>query len=386
MSNRIKTKYPGVYYREAKRLGGKGTEKVYYIVFKKNGKSHEEKVGRQFADDMTPARAAGIRADRVEGKRLSRKDIKELEEAQKREVAQKWTIERLWKEYKANNPGLKGIKTYTSNYNLYIEPNFGKKEPQDILPLDVDRLRLKLLKKRAPQTVQHVLELFRRIVNFGVQKKLCDGLSFKIEMPKVDNLKTEDLNSVQLNNLLKAIEEDFHPHAGQMMKMALFTGMRRGEMFKLKWTNIDFDRGFINIVDPKGGPDQKLPLNDATRDLLNRHIRTGSLFVFPGRNGGQRVNIAKQINRIKKNAGLPKDFRPLHGLRHVYASMLASSGEVGMYTLQKLLTHKDPKMTQRYAHLRDDALKQAAEVAGNIIQNAAKKKGSIRISQHEFNE
>jgi len=41
------------------------------------------------------------------------------------------------------------------------------------------------------------------------------------------------------------------------------------------------------------------------------------------------------------------------GLRHVYASMLASSGQVDMYTLQKLLTHKSPAMTQRYAHLRD---------------------------------
>ena len=50
-----------------------------------------------------------------------------------------------------------------------------------------------------------------------------------------------------------------------------------------------------------------------------------------------------------------------------------------MYTLQKLLTHKDPKMTQRYAHLRDDALKQASEVAGNIIQNASKKKDDQKV-------
>ena len=70
---------------------------------------------------------------------------------------------------------------------------------------------------------------------------------------------------------------------------------------------------------------------------------------------------------------LPKDFRPLHGLRHVYASMLASSGQVDMYTLQKLLTHKDPKMTQRYAHLRDDALKRASNLAGNLIKESYKK-------------
>ena len=75
------------------------------------------------------------------------------------------------------------------------------------------------------------------------------------------------------------------------------------------------------------------------------------------------------MNRIKKHAGLPKGFRPLHGLRHVYASMLASSGKVDLYTLQKLLTHKDPRMTQRYAHLRDEAIKRASDVAGTLIRD-----------------
>ena len=62
----------------------------------------------------------------------------------------------------------------------------------------------------------------------------------------------------------------------------------------------------------------------------------------------------------------------MHGLRHTYASMLASSGKVDMYTLQKLLTHKSPVMTQRYAHLRDDTLKRASNLAGDIISKAVK--------------
>ena len=51
--------------------------------------------------------------------------------------------------------------------------------------------------------------------------------------------------------------------------------------------------------------------------------------------------------------------------------MLASSGQVDMYTLQKLLTHKSPSMTQRYAHLRDDALQRAANLDGDIITQVA---------------
>jgi integrase len=53
--------------------------------------------------------------------------------------------------------------------------------------------------------------------------------------------------------------------------------------------------------------------------------------------------------------------------------MLASSGQVDMYVLQKLLTHKSPMMTQRYAHLRDETLRKASTLAGNIIEQAATK-------------
>jgi len=151
------------------------------------------------------------------------------------------------------------------------------------------------------------------------------------------------------------------------LKMALFTGMRRGELFKLQWQDVDLERGFIHIRAPKGGPDQKIPLNQAARELLAAHPRGESPYVFPGRGGNQRVDINKQVTRIKQAAGLPQDFRALHGLRHVYASMLASSGQVDLYTLQKLLTHKSAAMTQRYAHLRDEALRRASELAGDLL-------------------
>ena len=112
-------------------------------------------------------------------------------------------------------------------------------------------------------------------------------------------------------------------------------------------------------------------MSEATRRILRGHDRRDdSPYVFPGKDGGQRVTISKPVNRIKKLASLPKDFRPLHGLRHAYASMLASSGKVDMYTLQKLLTHKNPRMTQRYAHLRDNALINASNIAGDIINGS----------------
>jgi integrase len=169
--------------------------------------------------------------------------------------------------------------------------------------------------------------------------------------------------------LLKAIEGSEFKQAGAMMKLALFTGMRQGEMLKLRWKDVDFERGFIRIVNPKGGRTETIPLNDGARAILKAHPREG-VFVFTGRGGAQRKDVHKSTRDIADKAGLPDTFRPLHGLRHVYASMLASSGKVDLYTLQKLLTHKDPRMTQRYAHLRDEAMKRASEVAGEIITGA----------------
>ena len=375
MAKRNKTKYPGVFYREAQRVGGRGSEKVYYVIFKKNGKLIEEKVGRQFVDDMTPAKAANIRGELIEGKRPTRKEIQEQEKAKKNI----WTIDRLWGEYKRQKPDLKGLVPDENRYKKYIKPAFGSKEPKKLLPLDVDRVRLKMLKTKSPQTVKLTLALLRRICNFGAKKRLCLPLSFTIELPQVHNEKTEDLTPEQLTKLLEAIEKGVHPQAGPIMKMALFTGMRRGELFKLKWKHINFVNDFVLLRDPKGGPDQKIPLNDASRELLESYPRSRSPFVFPGRYGKQRTDIHRQVNKIRDKAGLPKDFRALHGLRHVYASMLASSGEVDMYVLQRLLTHKSPTMTQRYAHLRDEALKRASNLAGGIISEAMNRENKQKV-------
>ena len=361
---RHKTTYPGIFYREAERIGGKGMERVYYIVFKKEGKVFEEKVGRQYADDMTPARAARIRAERIEGKRQSRKEIREAAS----EI--KWTLARLWRQYISDKPDTKSFKTDGYRYAKFLKSSFGEKEPKAVAQIDTHRLRLTLAKTLAPKTVKNVLELLERIINFGVKNGLCTGLGFKIEMPKVNNLKTEDLAPDQLSKLMEAISQDHDIQAANFMRMALFTGMRRGELFKLKWEDVDFDRGFIHIRQPKGGKDQTIPLNQAARELLEHHPKSDSPYVFPGRGGEQRIEIRRPIERIRKAAGLPQDFRPLHGLRHTYASMLASSGQVDLYTLQKLLTHKTPAMTMRYAHLRDETLRRAADLAGTLITEA----------------
>jgi integrase len=375
---RFKTKYPGVYYIEGMATDAK-PERIYYIVYRKNGKLIEEKAGRQYANDMTPARAAGIRTLRIQGD-ATNEERREAERAAKEAEAARWTVRKLWAEYKSQYP-IKGLAQDESRFRMHIEPHFGDKEPHELVSLDVDRLRVKLLKSKSPQTVKNILALLRRIVLFGVKKGLCKAPGFSIQMPtKINNLKTEDLSEDEMRRFLTVLANDPDIQVTNLMRLALCTGMRRSELFRLKWDHIDFERGFIHIIDPKGGPDQIIPLNDSARTILENHpILEGSPFIFPGKNGNQRVEIRKAANRIKRNAGLPDDFRPLHGLRHTFASILISSGKVDLYTLQKLLTHKSPMMTQRYAHLRDDALKKASNLAGQLIQQATNAKSSGEV-------
>lgn len=273
------------------------------------------------------------------------------------------TLERIQK----RNPNIKGIIQDQNRFDKYISPIFGEKEISNLTSADIDNFRINLLKTKKPATVKNILELLRRIGTFGLKKQLCDGFNFTIEMPKVNNQKTEDLTLEQLRKLLHVLENDQNKDTADFMKMVLFTGMRRGELFRLQWKDIDLEKGFITIRDPKGSEDQSIPLSDEAITVLINRPKAKTPYVFPGKDGKQRVDIRKSMNRIKREAGLPTDFRALHGLRHVYASMLASSGKVELYTLQKLLTHKSSAMTQRYAHLRDEALKNASNVAADII-------------------
>jgi integrase len=366
---RFPTKYPGVTYLEVTATGTGKPERVYYIRYRRSGRLIEEKAGRQFQDDMTPARAAQIRARRIQGE-SSNEERRQAEKTARLAEASRWTITRLWNEYKANRPDLKGIATDENRFKNYIEPAFGEKEPKDLASFDIDRLRIKLLKTRRPATARNVLELLRRVVNFGVRRNLCEGLRFPIDMPrKLNNLKTEDLTPEQLTNLMKTLDAWPDKQTANLVKMAAFTGMRRGELFSLQWEDVDFERGFIAIRDPKGGKDQAIPMSAPVRALLSTHPKSDvSPYVFPGRRGGKRTDAKKALAKIRTASGLPEGFRPLHGLRHAFASMLASSGKVDLYTLQKLLTHKSPAMTQRYAHLRDEALRQASDLVGTLIE------------------
>jgi integrase len=149
------------------------------------------------------------------------------------------------------------------------------------------------------------------------------------------------------------------------MRIALYSGMRKGEILNLKWQDINILRGLITIKNPKSGKDKTIPLNTKTKAVLEEiNITARCAYVFPGKNGERRTNITRSARRIMNSAGIPDTIRPLHSLRHTFASKLVSAG-VDIYVVRDLLTHSNVAVTQRYAHLSDQALKAGSE---QIIQ------------------
>jgi len=367
-------------------------ERIFYIRYRTpGGKMVEEKAGRTGKpDSMTPAKARAIREDRLRGKDLPNKVRREAERAEKAVEATRYTFEALWTAYKEANAGKRGLVNDENRYRNHIHGPFGDREPKDILPLDVDRLRLSMLKgsarppgrkrkKPGPRkpyaagTVISVLSLFKRIANFGAKRNLCESLRFAVEMPKGAKERTEDMSEAQMARYIRTCREWPDRQAGDFQLLLLFTGMRRGEARNLKWTDVDLGRGFLHLRDRKGGEDTVIPLSEAARGVIEAQTQTTNPFIFLGERGeGPRGirQIGDSARAIRDAAGLPKDWRPNHGLRHTFASHLASSGEVDLFIVQKLLGHKTAAMTQRYSHLRDEALRRGTEVMARVVKEA----------------
>lgn len=243
-------------------------------------------------------------------------------------------------------------------------------EAEKITTEELDRVRRKVeAKGLAAQSVKHVLAQIKRVLRYGQSLGLLvipSGLVF--HMPKVDNRKTEHMTKEQLAAYLKALDEEEDQDAAAFLRLELLTGMRRGAVMGLMWQDCNFENDSITLrgETAKSGKTKHIPMASAVKSILQAINRTGD-YVFPGKDGGPRKDFRRIAQRVRDKAGLPKDFRYNHGLRHTFASALASSGKVTLQQIKDLLTHDSVAMTLRYTHLVNDALMQAASVAENML-------------------
>ncbi len=163
---------------------------------------------------------------------------------------------------------------------------------------------------------------------------------------------------------LEAILGGFQDHVHPMVLLLMNTGMRRGEMFNLRWQDVDFVNKRLTVVGntSKTGQTRYIPLNDEAFDVLykwKQQTKRNSGLIFVGKNGERFTNIDKAWKVLLRDSHI-SDFR-LHDLRHHFASRLVSAG-VDLNSVRELLGHSDIKMTLRYAHLAPAHLSDAVAV------------------------
>ena len=270
----------------------------------------------------------------------------------------------------------KSWKTDDYYYRKHLAPFLGNKTLNQISPLDLERLIMKMKKGKnqhgrpfAPATIKHQLVLLSRLYSVAEMWGLYDGANpcKRVKKPTLNNQKTEFLSEDDLSSLLDVLKAWPDKMSVAYIKFAMYTGIRRGEQFKLRWKDIDLNRKTAALVEPKGKKDQVIPLsNEAIKVLQNVPREFDTPYIFYGRSGQKRTDFKGPWLKIREAAGLPDDFR-LHGLRHNFASALVSNG-VPLYTVQKLLCHKDATTTQRYAHLADQTLRDAVELSDQLFK------------------
>lgn len=152
------------------------------------------------------------------------------------------------------------------------------------------------------------------------------------------------------------------PKIFSIVRFALLTGLRRLEIFHLKPEHVDWTRKTVIVADSKTRTQRIIPLHPEAFMVALYWRAVGGAWLFePSFNPRRRWMAASSWyeNRfvpLMKEAEI-EDFR-FHDLRHTFASRLVERG-VPLYTVQLLLGHSDPKMTQRYAHLSADHLREA---------------------------
>ena len=172
------------------------------------------------------------------------------------------------------------------------------------------------------------------------------------------------LSDTELSKLTKALDEHQNQKAANAIRLQLFAGSRIGEVLGARWSEIDFERGVW--VKPshhtKHKRIERLPLSGAALHLLSamHKVDSASKFLFPGKNPEKPLYDLKRFWRSIMLAADIQDYR-VHDNRHTHASQLVSRG-LSLAIVGRLLGHTNPMPTQRYAHLADDPLREAAEV------------------------
>lgn len=239
------------------------------------------------------------------------------------------------KSYKSDSHMLTIIRAYFKNIMV-----------QDITAKTLEDFKDYLINERELKnsTVNRYNSLLSKAFNLGIANRLIKENPVKfVGKLKEKNYKIRFLTKDEENRLMEALPEYLKP----IVVCALQTGMRRGEIFNLKWSNIDFDYGFIELLETKSGKSRKIPISESLMKVLN-NIERVSEYVFVNPETNKPYNDIKKAWASALKRAKIENFR-FHDLRHTVATRLAESN-IDLVVVKEILGHADIQTTMRYAH------------------------------------
>jgi len=383
----------GVRYREhSTRKHGVAPDRYYTIrYYQVDGTRKEEPLGWASKTGITTKKAAAVlaklKANHVTGtgpatiaeqRAIKKQGDIEKEQREKLEQILNTTFSEIFTKHyypnvQNNRKNWRSIKREEALFRLWIEPIIGLRPLREVMPLHLEKIKKDMLEAgRSAGSIQYALAVVRQAFNYAIQNRLFDGRNPAdktggVKRIKVDNRRTRFLSKEEAKDLLTELAKrsnDVH----DMALFSLHTGARAGEVFSLRWADVDISQGLLIFKDTKSGKNRPAFLTEDVKAMLTSRKPEnvqGDALVFPGKGGVKITQISDSFNRavtaLKLNEGSTDRLMKVtfHTLRHTFASWLAMDG-VNPFHLKELMGHSDLKLTERYSHLSNDALREAA--------------------------
>lgn len=355
-SKRIPTNEEGIFYKQIINENSKEVDKVYLIRYRDLDKDRLKTIGK-YSQGIRINYCKQIRNEILTKIRLGEEPPVILKRKNKKsnsfnDLAGIYFIEK--------ESSVKDIKKIKRSYINHIKPYIGNRSAKDITSEDIKNIQKIKRVNLAERTVNALIQIIGAIYNIAIEKKIFKGnnpVDKSIKRINVDNKRERYLIIDEINILLKEVQEEEYLYL--FVLLALQTGGRLGTILSITKKDIKLESNSVQLKDHKNNSTYLGFYNDELKSLLKKRIEKFNMN-DPIIDRGKQV-IQDRLTKIYNkhfNIGLKIDDRKnrvvTHTLRHTFASHLAIKG-TPIYTIQKLMNHKDITMTLRYAKLAPDS-------------------------------
>jgi integrase len=379
-------------------VGTSGSKVWYLYYYDTNGKKASKKLGG--ADKLTVAQARSLAQD-VGGRVIRGENVK------KEKPAPKFTYGDFLKNHyepwvtSQRKSGMETMRSINAAFGFLMSQPL-----EDLSSIELEQWRTKRIREgRKAATINRLMVALKASINWAVNHDLIkeNPLARMGRLKESDsNVKVRYLSDEERGRLMAALDEreqrlrdgrlshnewliereqekkaelngKFADYLKPMILVSLYSGLRRGSLFGLKWNDIDFFTKTMTIRPDNDKPEKtlQLPMNSVVVETLtawkeqNSPVEDDAL-VFPSPVSGRELNnVKKSWANLLKEAQIT-NFR-WHDMRHDFASQLVMKG-VDLNTVRELMGHTDMKMTMRYAHLAPSSKLRAVEVLSENVR------------------